>query len=159
MCKKYTILVVGLIQMMGIISCSEQIKPTPYLYTKVFTGEKSKTWKVKFLEQTLHGEINDTFTIACAADDQYTFYANAERTLEVNAGSNKCSSNEASLITDSWSFNNASATLQMLLPFLVDSNYPYLVIEASKNKMVLEVFFDAANTESYRIHFESTHEE
>ena len=157
--KNYTILVVVFILMMGMISCSEQKIPTPYVYTKVFTGEKSKTWKVKFLEQTLNGEISDTFSDACIADDQYTFYANAERTLVVNTGSNKCNSNEADLITDSWSFNNASATLIMLLPFLSDSSFPFLVREAAKNKMVLEVFFDAANTESYRIHFESTHEE
>lgn len=159
MLKRFISFVIGIIPVMVIISCSEEVKPTPYEYTKVFTGENSKTWKVKFLEQTLNGEIADRFTVTCAADDQYTFYANAERTQEVATGSKKCGDNEPDLITDSWSFNNASATLLMVIPFLADSSLPMLVKEVSKDKLVLEIFFDQSNTESYRIHFESTHEE
>ena len=157
MATKWIVYAMSIIQL-GIISCSEDLKPTPYVYTKVFTGENSKTWKIKFFEQTLNGEINDTFSVNCSSDDLYTFYANSERTLQIKTGSKKCSSTEASVITDSWSFNNGSATLIMILPVLADFSLPMIVKEAGKNKMVLEIFLDAANTESYRIHFESTNE-
>src|SRR5882672_7687833 len=108
----------------AIVSCSEEVKPTPYTYTQVFTGVHSKTWKVKFLEQTLKGDIVDTFTVTCATDDQYRFYSGSERTLEITTGSKKCADGEADLITDSWGFNNSSATLTMILPFLADFQLP-----------------------------------
>ncbi|HOY49437.1 MAG TPA: hypothetical protein PLJ60_15615 [Chryseolinea sp.] len=141
-------------------SCSEELKPTPYTYTQIFTGENSKTWKLKFLEETLNGEIIETFTINCASDDKYTFYANPERSYEATTGSKKCSDGEANTITDSWSFNNASATLTMLLPFFTtEGSLPFIVKEAKKNKMELEIFFDEEGTESYRVHFEATDED
>jgi hypothetical protein len=135
-------------------SCSEDISPTPYEYTKVFTGETSKTWKLKFLEQTLNGEVEETFNVSCGSDDQYTFYANAERAYKVTTGTKKCSAEEADVIDDSWSFNNASATLTMILPFFTDSSLPFVVREAKKNKLELEFFLDQENTSSYRIHLE-----
>ena len=143
----------------GITSCTEQVKPTPYVYTQVFTGASSKTWKVSFLEQTLKGAVSATFSVSCASDDQYTLHNNVERTSEANTGSKKCSSTELNLYSDAWSYNSSTATLTMILPFLTDSSLPLIVREATKTKMVLEIFFDATNTESYRIHFESTHEE
>lgn len=157
--KKRTLaFVIGLIPIAGILSCSEPVTPTPYTYTQVFTGAKDKTWKVQFVEQTLKGAIVDRFTIDCASDDQFTLYANAERTEQIDNGSKKCGT-EATTMTDSWGFSNSSATLIILLPFLADSSLPMIVREANKNTMVLEIFFDATNTESYRVHFTATHEE
>ena len=139
-------------------SCTEQVTPTPYTYTKVFTGENSKTWKVKFLEYTLDGKVDETFNLTCDANHLYTFYANSERAFEVVAGSNKCTTDEADKITDTWSFNNASATLTMILPFFTDSSLPFIVRDARKSKLELEFFLDEENTTSYRIHFEVTKE-
>jgi hypothetical protein len=141
-------------------SCSEEIKPTPYDYTTIFTGQNSKTWKLKFLEETLNGEVIETFNIACAADDKYIFYANTERSYEAITGSKKCNDDEAGTISDSWSFNNASATLGMLLPFFTtDGALPFIVREVKSNKMELEYFFDEKNTQSYRMHFDAVDED
>ncbi len=143
------------------LACSEEIKPTPYTYTTIFTGENSKTWKLKFLEQTLDGEVVETFNIACASDDRYIFYANTERAYEAVTGSQKCYQDpEAAVISDSWSFTNSSATLTMLLPFFsTDFSLPFIVREVKKNKMELEIFFDETSTESYRIHFDAVDED
>jgi hypothetical protein len=141
-------------------SCTEEIKPTPYTYTTIFTGENSKTWKLKFLEETLNGDVIETFNIACAADDKYIFYANTERLYEAVTGSQKCNTDEASVITNTWSFNNASATLAMLLPFFTtEGSIPFIVREVKSNKMELEYFFDDENTQSYRIHFDAIDED
>jgi hypothetical protein len=141
--RKIQLSIVGVFFML--CSCTEQITPTPYSYTKVFTGENSKTWVVKFLEFTINGEVDDTFTLECDAKHLYTFYANGERSYKAVAGSDKCSADDADVITDSWSFNNASATLTIVLPFFTDSSLPFIVREG--------------NTTSYRIHFESTDED
>jgi len=158
---KYCAWMIGLLQLTGMISCTEEVKPTPYEYAKVFTGVHSKTWKVKFLEQTLNGDVIDTFTVPCATDDQYTFYANPEHAYQAKTGSNKCNAvPEADVITDSWDFNNASATLLMILPFFdATSRLPFIVLEAKKDKMVVEIFITEKNTESYRMHFEATNED
>ncbi len=141
-------------------SCSEEVKPTPYTYTQIFTGKNSKTWKLKFLEQTFNGDIVETFNISCASDDQYTFYANAEHSYKAATGSKKCSDGEANTLLDSWTFNNASATLTMLLPFFTtEGSLPFIVRGAKKNKMELEIFFNEEGSESYRIHFEATDED
>jgi len=141
-----------------LVACSEEVIPTPYEYTKVFTGENSKTWKLKFLEQTLNGEVEETFNVDCGSDDQYTFYANAERAYQVITGAKKCDTEEADVIDDTWSFNNASATLTMILPFFTDSSLPFIIREAKKNKLELEFFLDQENTSSYRIHLEPSDE-
>ena len=142
-----------------VVSCTEEVTPTPYQYTTVFTGKNSKTWKVIFLEQTLDGAVEEKFNVACAIDDQYIFYANSERAYKATTGSKKCSSDESDVINDSWSFNNASATLTMVLPFFTESSLPFIVRVARKNKMELEIFLDEKNTSSYRIHFEATNED
>ncbi len=159
--KYRTAWVIGILQLTGIASCSEELKPTPYVYTKVFTGEHSKTWKVKFLEQTLNGDVIETFTVACASDDQYTFYANPEHAYQAKTGLNKCYTNpEPDVINYSWDFNNASATLSMLLPFFdPTSSLPFIVLEVKKDNMEVEIFLNEKNTKSYRIHFEATHED
>jgi hypothetical protein len=145
---------VGLISVI-ILSCSEELVPTPYTYTKVFTGENSKTWKIKFLEETLDGEVLNRFSLSCAADDKYTFYAKSEHTFEVLTGTLKCDSTEPALIRDVWTFTNASATLTMILPFFsVNSTIPLIVRTADDDEMVLEIFLDEENKGSYRIHFE-----
>ena len=153
--RKFHITLVGLLIM---CSCSEEVLPTPYEYTKIFTGENSKTWKLKFLEQTFDGNVEETFNVACGSDDQYTFYANSERAYKVTTGAKKCDTDESDVIDDSWTFNNASATLTMILPFFTESSLPFIVREAKKNKLELEFFLDEKNTASYRIHLELSNE-
>lgn len=144
-----------------LLSCSEEIAPSPYTYTQVFTGKKSKTWTIKFFEETLNGKVIDRFAINCASDDKYIFYANAERRYEALTGSIKCyATPEAATIENVWSFTNSTATLTMLLPFFsATTAYPFIVREAENKTLELEIFLDEENTQSYRIHFESIAEE
>ena len=154
---KFKLLSCLLLLMIG--ACTEQITPTPYTYTSVFTGAHSKTWTVKFLEQTQNGEVAETFKLdACWNDNEYTFYANSEHAFTATSGAAKCSDTEADVINDTWGFNNATATLTMVLPFFTESSLPFIVKEAKKGNMQLEIFLDENNTSSYRIHFESTSE-
>jgi len=152
----YTILFLGA----GALSCSEDVNPTPYNYTKVFTGENSKTWRITHFEQTLNGKVVNRFSAECVGDDRYIFYANVDRKFEARNGSKKCyNPPEPSVIEDSWSFNNASATLNIVISFLADFSLPYIVREAEKEDMVLEIFLDQENTQSYRIHFDLVDED
>jgi hypothetical protein len=139
-----------------IYSCSEEIVPTPYTYTKVFTGENSKTWKIKFLEETLNGKVTDRFSVGCAVDDRYVFYASTEHKFEALTGAQKCSgTDEPNTIEDIWTFTNASATLTMVLPFFSpDFAVPLIVKDVDGDEMELEIFFNDDNSGSYRIHFE-----
>ena len=142
------------------ISCSEDVTPKPYTYTQVFTGLNKKTWAFKFIEETLDGEVIDSFTIGCAEDDLYTFTNNYERSFEVSTGNKKCNNPaEAAIIQDTWSYTIGSSTLTMILPFFTpDFSLPFIVREATKSKMELEIFFDD-NSASYRIHFSVVEEE
>ncbi|HMG92995.1 MAG TPA: hypothetical protein VK589_23230 [Chryseolinea sp.] len=141
------------------VGCSEEFTPTPYTYSKIFTGENNKTWKVTLIEETLNGNIIDKFLPSCLTDDRYVFYANPERSLEAISGSRKCFEDEADITTDTWSFSNATATLTMILPIFSDSSIPFKVREAEDDDMEVEIFFDETNTGSYRIHFEAIDEE
>ena len=140
------------------VSCSEKLEPKPYEYTKLFTGENSKTWKLKLIEITQNGSVVDRFTSPCLTDDSYIFYANPERAFQSANGNRKCDP-ETAVVDDSWSFNNATASLTITLPFLADFSLPYIVREVDKDDLKLEIFLDEDNTESYRLHFEATDEE
>src|SRR5687768_370524 len=152
----YTALILGACA----FSCSEDVKPTPYHYTEIFTGKNSKTWKITLFEITANGKVVNRFSDPCLADDRFIFYGNVDRKFEALSGSRKCyNPPEATTIEDSWTFNNASATLTMVIPYLVDFSLPYIVREAEKDEMVLEIFLDQENTESYRIHFDAVDED
>jgi len=151
-------IITGCILFVAASACTEQITPTPYTYSQVFTGTNSKTWKLKFIEYALNGNVEETFNLPCATDDQYTFHAGSERAFQATTGSQKCSSDESDVINDTWSFNNATATLTMVLPFFTESALPFIVREAKKSKMEIEIFLDEAGTTSYRMHFEASTE-
>ena len=142
---------------MVVFSCSEDVEPTPYTYSQIFSGKNSKTWKFKSIILWEEGKADVNFTLApCVSDDHYIFYANAEKLFEVTNGPTKCSPEEDDvLISDSWAFINAGATLTITIPFLADFSLPYIVREVDKNNMLLEIFIDFENTQSYRIAFEA----
>lgn len=141
------------------LSCTEEIKPTPYTYTKLITGENSKTWKIKSFEYVVDGEVNDRFSVDCTSDDKYIFYGNTERAYQVNTGSKRCDATEAGLISDTWSFTNSNATLIVIMPvFTTDYALPFFVRELDEDDMELEIFLDEKNTESYRIKLDAIDE-
>ena len=141
------------------ISCSEDLNPTPYTYTKLITGENNKTWKVILFEETLDGDVIDKFMPSCLTDDEFIFYANTDHLFEATSGSRKCFTDEPNQTQNSWTFSNATATLTMVLPILSDNALPYIVRDLDDDDMEVELFFDETNTGSYRIHFEAIDEE
>ncbi|HEU5289651.1 MAG TPA: hypothetical protein VFU05_03345 [Cyclobacteriaceae bacterium] len=151
--------IVGLVLILGVASCSEEITPEPFTFSKFFTGENSKTWKVTLFEETLNGKVVDRFTIGCVNDDRYIFFANPERRTEFRAGSSRCfDPAEPALIIDSWSYQSGTATLTMLLPIFADVSLPFIVKEINDDDMELEIFFEG-NTGSYRVHFDAIDED
>ena len=140
-------------------SCSEELKPTPYTYTKLFTGENSKTWRIRLFEETLNDTVIGKFLPTCITDDRFKFYANTEHLYETTSGSQQCVQDEPGLTSSTWSFSNSSATLTMVLPIFTDGTLPFFVRDADEDDMVVELFFDETNTGSYRIHFEAVDEE
>lgn len=158
--KRHTvqIMLVGLFALL-FTACHETLEPTPYLYTRNFTGEISKTWAITYVEYTENGEVIDRFPIECAEDDDYIFYATTDRLYEVEANALKCSDEEPDTMTDTWSFNNATATLTIILPILSSQRLPFIVRKVDKDDLTLEIFLDQEGIESYRIYFELTDEE
>src|SRR5436190_960615 len=137
-------------------SCSEDPKPTPYVYSRVFTGKTSKTWTIDkvVLRQTGKSDI-DQHLQPCGKDDRYIFYSSADKLYEVTNGPSQCNSDEsATLISYVWSFNNASASLNIVLPH-VFGNYiiPFTVLKAEGKDMQLQIYFDDKNTVSYVFYF------
>jgi hypothetical protein len=138
-------------------SCSEEVAPTPYTYSQIFSGKNSKTWVFKSIVLWREGKSEIAYTLpSCMRDDRYIFYANNEKLYEVTNGPTKCSPDEPEVIySDSWSFINAGATLTIAIPFLADQSLPFTVREISSKNMLLEIFINFELTESYRIGFES----
>lgn len=137
-----------------LLACSEEKEPTPYTYTQVFTGTTSKAWTVSTIRLKEEGKADQVFSLPpCLADDRYVFYANTDRLYEITEGSTRCSANDPDLIlSDSWSFNNANATLNIVFPLLADGRLPFIVREATNSEITLEIFFND-NKSSYRILF------
>lgn len=158
---KFSFVHVLLLLIIG-FSCSEQIEPAPFEYTTIFTGQNSKTWKMKFVELAFDGEVVEKAIDGCSTDDEFIFYANTERSFEIRTGSKKCDSSpsEPSTISDSWSYNSATATLTMIYPPLTtEGGLAFIIREVKEGKMELEYFLNQSNTASYRIHFDATDED
>jgi hypothetical protein len=141
------------------MGCSEEFTPTPYTYSKIFTGKNNKTWQITLFEETLDGNVISKFMPSCLADDKFVFYANPEHSYQTMSGSRKCFEDEADVTSDVWTFSNATATLTMILPILTDTTLPFIVREADDDDLEIEIFFDTSNTASYRIHLEAIDEE
>lgn len=139
-----------------VLSCKEKIEPTPFDYTKIFSGETSKTWNLKSIAFQNTGDPDWKLSDPCWSDDKYIFHRDDERKFEFKTGSNKCDPAEGSFtITDTWSFNNANATLFFIIPILADFPLPYTVVDVDKNDLELQIYFDDAGSQSYQIKFES----
>ena len=128
MMKQNTMLLILCVGLWMTFSCSEELKPTPDSYTKIFTGENSKTWRIKLFEETLRDTVVGRSLPTCLTDDTFTFYANAEHLYETRSGSRQCFEDEAGLTTSGWSFSNSTATLTLLIPFLSDNALPFFVL-------------------------------
>lgn len=145
-------------------ACSEEIKPKPYTYAQVFTGETSRSWKLTRLTIKEEGKGDVNFNESdlrqalgsCAADDLYTFHADPQKTFEVLEGASTCSPGDPQVyVTDTWSFSNANATLSFVFPVLANVALPYFVRSVDDSQMEIEIFLDENNTSSYRMTFKA----
>lgn len=145
-----------------LIGCSETKEPTPYTYTQIFTGKTSKTWKIDRVLFRESGKTDAPLSLSsCVRDDLYIFYANTEKKFDVQNGTIACSDDTDNLlISYKWEFNQASASLSMVMPHLFGPYFiPFTVKEAKSDKMTLEIFLDEAATISYLFEFKRVSED
>lgn len=152
---------ISLFGLLTLVGCAEINEPKPLTYTQLLTGTEKKTWTLTSFEvideKVPSGPIpaQQLFDNACEADDQFVFYANAERKYEYTNGPLKCASGEPDiLLTDTWSFVNATATLEFALPVLTTQKLPYIVKNLTNTSMTLEIYLDDLDA-SYRFVFAS----
>lgn len=142
----------------SMLSCSETKDPTPLLFTKAFTGNDHMSWALQFiiLKQTGKGDQKLSFA-SCESDDIYTFYAGPDRFYKVDDHATTCTNGGNSYdVSDTWSYNSATATLNIIIPPLSSQQVPFFIRSIKDGQMVLEAFLDQDNTRSYRIYFSST---
>ena len=150
----------GLIFLLLLIACTDNGDPVPLDYTKIFSGEISKTWSLKSLAFRDDGEEFWKISNSCWADDSYTFYRDAEKKFEFESGSIKCDATEERItIVDTWSFVNGTSTLYFVLPIFSANPLPFTVVDVDKNDMTLELFFNESGTQSYEIKLKLEDEE
>ena len=157
-------IVLGLLTL-ALAGCSEVTEPKPLTYTQLLTGKEKKTWTLVSFEVIDEGEesgpvpASRLFNNACEADDQFVFYANAERKYEYTNGPTKCASSEPDvLLTDTWTFTNATATLEFAFPLLSSGKLPYIVKSLTETSMTIEIYLDELDNidASYRFVLSST---
>ena len=144
-----SILAAGLL-FLFLSGCSEINEPKPLTYSQLLTGKEKKIWSLVSFEVIDEGEgsgiipANNLFNgAACEADDQFVFYANAERKYEYTNGPTKCASGEPDvLLTDSWNFTNANATLEFAFPVLSTGKVPFVVKSLTETSMTIEIYLD-----------------
>ena len=139
--------------------CAEELQPTPYPMSRLVSGENSKTWKIERFEYAVNDTVESRFMESCLLDDRFKFYDNTERLYETTSGRVQCFQDEPSMTTSTWTFTNAKATLTMAMPIFGDGTIPFFVRKLEADEMVLELFLDETNVESYRIYFSMTDEE
>jgi hypothetical protein len=138
-----------------VISCTETLDPTPLDYTKIISGNVSKTWSLRSLSFRNAGDPDWKLNEPCWSDDSYTFYRDTERKFEFKSGSVKCDAFEEKItITDTWSFINANSTLFFVMPLFSDNALPFTVVDIDNNDLVLEFYFNDGGTQSYQLKFD-----
>jgi len=149
------------------LGCSERPEPQPATYSQLLTGTTQKAWRlvsVRVIDDWQDsGPINIGGLLApCEADDQYVFFANAERRFEYQDGLSKCDPTDPNiLLSATWSLVNASASLEMPIPpFFGGAALPLTIKSLSETSLVVELYFDRITPDrlnaSYRFTFNSS---
>jgi hypothetical protein len=148
-------------------SCSEENVPTPFTFTKNFTGNKDKTWRLDKLVVRVKDKKDQAQSLsACESDDLYKFYANDEKLFEVYNGTTRCDTDgdgiadeDDLLVTYSWSYASANANLTMVVPHIFGNFVvPFIVKKVDSDEMQLEIFADDERTISYGLYFKLVNE-
>jgi hypothetical protein len=150
-----------------ITSCSEEVEPSPFTFSKNFTGNNDKTWRIEKLVLTEKNKKDQTRVLSpCESDDLYKFYANDEKLFEVYNGSTTCDSDgdgipdeEDLLVSYSWSYASANANLTMVVPHIFGYFViPFVVKKVDSDEMQLQVFVNEEGTISYLLYFKLVNE-
>jgi hypothetical protein len=118
-----------------LMGCSEELDPKPAEYSKLLTGEKSKTWSLTRLYFVFENEQFDPVDITnllpqCERDDQYTFFREG-KVLEIQEGPSKCNPEDNDLIArTTWDIVNANASL------LFGPNVAWTLFELTDDKLI-----------------------
>jgi hypothetical protein len=128
----------------------------------LLTGTEKKTWTLTSFEIIDEGQgsgvvpASNLFNNNCEADDQFVFYANSERKYEYTNGPTKCVTTEPDiLLTDTWAFTNANATLEFAFPVLSTGRLPFIVKSLTSTSMTIEIYLGDIDA-SYRFIFNSS---
>ena len=138
-----------------VASCSEEKEIKPLTYAEIFSGGKeSKTWRVEsIITKKEGGEERNYLQLfeLCERDDRYTFY-DAEERFTITNGSRLCDDEDDVLVDYNWSFTNAGALLYIPFPRIFGYYViPFIVREATANRLTLFVYLDLENTVSFEI--------
>lgn len=138
-------------------SCREEFETEPYTYTQLLTGTKSKVWRMTGISILEDGQSTQNIPLPdtdCVFDDRYVFYANEEKRYEVLNGRLKCDESEGDVVvSDTWSFSNANATLEFVMPLLAANvRLPFIVRSLNESRFTAEIFFEGG---SYRFVFQA----
>lgn len=155
--KKLRLLLGILVLSLCMAGCKEDFETEPFTYTQLLTGTASKTWKMTGISILEDGQPTQNIPLPgddCVFDDEYVFYANDEKKYEILDAAIKCAPEDPDVfLTDTWSFVNAKATLEIVLPILTpEFRLPFIVKSLTDTRMVLEIFFEGG---SYRFTFQS----
>ena len=156
--KKKSILV-GFLALL-LFACEDTVVPKPYTLSQLISGKESKTWKLDKLVTRVKGTDSPETLAPCESDDRYIFYANSEKLYEVDNGLKVCDNTEdTKLVSYIWAFNNANATLNMVVPHVFGYYYiPFTVKSIDANDMELEIFINEEATVSYALFFKKVEE-
>lgn len=137
--------------------CSEKNDPQPLTYSKMLTGNTSKTWRLTGYQIVEAGRDPISFPVNdpsdpdyCLYDDLYTFYADEGRTLEISQGDLKCLDAPNIYYTGNWAMINATATLNFASLFFGVGGYT--IKRLTEQSMTLELYVKEFNF-SYRLTF------
>ena len=145
-------------------ACRESFEVTPNTYSTLLTGENSKTWKLIGIQLREEGKEVYTWDFSnvegdCGLDDLFIFHADQGRTFIIDEGASKCNPDDSqTLLQDSWSLVNATATLEFVIPIFGFYKFPWTIRELTDRRMVVEIFFGDEFSESYRVVFKKISE-
>lgn len=99
---KKTLVILSL-AIIGLSACKKKDNPTATVYTKADTLQNGQ-WKLKSVTNPLIGDLTTSMK-PCQKDNLYTF--NADKTLTVDEGAEKCNSSDLQTKKDgSWSLTS-----------------------------------------------------
>jgi hypothetical protein len=140
--------------------CSEKLDPQPATYSKMLTGETSKSWRLTTLQILEKATIVESIPLPannCVGDDLYVFFAGTEKRFQVTEGTRKCSPTDPDLIIENnWSLTNANATLSFVVPLLADFPLPFILKKMTTTELSVEIYLEDDDDTSYRLIFSAT---